>query len=142
MRPACQLWQPLRGAPSGVAHYLVHRASLGRRQVAADATSQKKATLGHIDPAYRNDVAGILDKAEASLDLWTPTYTDFFPPPVTAEALAVLKVSCCTQIALTQVGLLKGHGNNVWCVRGHCCSSCALGWVCQCRAHPYCHSQV
>ena len=56
-----------------------------------DATSSRNKALGHIDPAYRNDVAGIINKAEASLDLWTPTYTDFFPPPVTAEALAVLQ---------------------------------------------------
>ena len=119
MRLVGQVWQPFRGTQSGFAGILVATGRCSRKLVVTDATSSRNKALGHIDPAYRNDVAGIIDKADASLDLWTPTYTDFFPPPVTATALAVLKgvavtaggfltIICASLLALQALATLTG----------------------------------
>ena len=35
----------------------------------------KGRSLGHIDPEYRNEVANILERAEACMDSWTPIWT-------------------------------------------------------------------
>ena len=93
MRPVCHIFTPYQIPPCRAIRQLLASSALQgcqRQGCTADATARNKS-LGHIDPAYRNDVAGIIDKAEASLDLWTPSFTDFFPPPVVADALAVLK---------------------------------------------------
>ena len=70
-----------------------------RRAVATEAAKSKRDLPKGVSPAHREEVGRILEQAERNIDAWSTSYTDFYPPPVVAEALAALRQTAVCAVA-------------------------------------------
>lgn len=80
-------------AGSGTCHLRLHQLhqQRGAPSVAAYATARERdAVLQWVSPDNRKEIARILEIADRAADRWEVTWTDFLPPPVVADAMAVL----------------------------------------------------
>lgn len=70
------------------------RASGAARRLASSTAAARGGgrddLLRHVDAEHRDDVARVLEQAERAAESWATVYTDFYPPPVVADAMAAL----------------------------------------------------
>lgn len=60
--------------------------------VTAYSGKQKEQLLKGVSVDNREDVARILEQAERAETTWSTVYTDFYTPPVVADAVQALKL--------------------------------------------------
>ena len=88
--------QAASASPAGFSsslHPVWQQAAWRLRRYAHVTNAEKSRSdlLKGVAPAHRQDVARILEQAEANIDSWTTIFTDFHPPPVVEVALKALQ---------------------------------------------------
>jgi hypothetical protein len=70
---------------------------LGSRRPSSTAASAavKDDLLRGVDAEHRDAVARMVELAQRAANSWSVAHTDFYAPPVVADAMMVLQVGCC-----------------------------------------------
>lgn len=85
------LWQVCRWPRSRALQHLQTRT---HRWVTTQAYSgkEKERLLKGVTVEYREDIARILEQGQRAESTWTTIFTDFYTPPVIADALQAFKL--------------------------------------------------
>lgn len=109
MRPCCRFSQmgrimrsPYRAA--ALRHGL-------RRCLCTPALASKtgEAKLSWVPSEHRRDVAQILEQAERAAMRWEVTYTNFYTPPVVADAVAAMALEVADCVAVPWGGYAQAE---------------------------------
>ncbi len=86
---SCRLWQAFK-----LSRTLRVSHSSSTRLIATKAYSgkEKERLLKGVTVEHREDVARILEQSQRAESTWTAVFTDFYTPPVIADALQALKL--------------------------------------------------
>ncbi len=90
--PSPQLIRSLAGTAAALPwpSFAYAARAVGRPRTVSAAASSREDLLRGVAAEYRDEVARILELAERAEASWTVLHTPFHPPPVVAEACAVL----------------------------------------------------
>ena len=86
---SCRLWQAFK-----ISRILRVSHNASTRLIATKAYSgkEKERLLKGVTVEHREDVARILEQGQRAESTWTAVFTDFYTPPVIADALQALKL--------------------------------------------------